>query len=74
MYIPGTVILIPRFIGRLLGLVALGSLLVVVTIPTPARAEYYPPRPVYDYNKFDPNSGDCQDQNPPFGSRAMRTY
>lgn len=30
-----------------------------------AQAEYYPPRPVYDYNKYDPSAADCRDLNNP---------
>lgn len=39
--------------------------LVTFGLASVAQAEYYPPRPVYDYNKYDPSGSDCRDLNDP---------
>jgi hypothetical protein len=52
---------------RLYALLVMGLLSVLITLPHRAWAEFYPPRPIYDYAKFDPSSASCQDQlNPAF--------
>jgi hypothetical protein len=45
-----------RIVSLSLACVALAALLA-----SPAQAEFYPDRPTYDYNRYDPNRSDCDD-------------